>query len=246
VIRDRLIDTAEALRLDGALRSARATLVPRYRSQQGERAQLRCLLHEHLTPTSNCIDIGAYRGRMLHEIMRVAPNGRHIAYEPNREMHARLVRRFATVDVRLAACGERPGETSFTIVKDSPGLSGFRDRWSGEHHRTEGVTVRVESLDTDLPVGYVPHFIKVDVEGAEKQVFEGAARTIFDHKPVILFEHGKGGADLYGTGPSDIYGLLVGWCGMRIFDLEGHGPYGAGEFEDAFETNQRWDFVARA
>ena len=41
-------------------------------------------------------------------------------------------------------------------------------------------------LDRCLLVGYVPALIKVDVEGAELQVFEGALETISKYKPVII------------------------------------------------------------
>jgi len=253
MIRDTLIDTAIRLHADEPLLKIRATLSSRYAGHAQEQAQLRSVLASHLTPTSNCIDIGAYRGRVLAEMIRAAPHGGHIAYEPLPHMHRLLVRRFPSVDVRLAAVSSERGETTFTIVHDSPGLSGFRDRWQGDAprgeadaHRREGIDVRVETLDSDLPPGYVPHFIKVDVEGAERLVFEGGIRTIAEHRPTIMFEHGKGGADHYGTGPNDIHALLTREGGLRIFDMDGHGPYSEAEFEDAFDRNERWDFVACA
>jgi FkbM family methyltransferase len=246
MIRDRLIDTVESLHLDGPIRTARSRIVPAYRGQQHERTKLRRLLSAHLGAASNCVDIGAYRGRMLDEMLRVAPKGRHIAYEPNDEMYARLVRRYPGVDARRAACGDHTGETTFTVVADSPGLSGFRDRWHGAEHRTRQVTVQVVTLDTDLPAAYVPHFIKIDVEGAELQVFQGAVRTLSVHKPLVMFEHGKGGAEHYGTSPGDIHTILVSTCGLRLFDFDGNGPYSEQQFNDAFETNARWDFIARA
>jgi hypothetical protein len=137
------------------------------------------------------------------------------------------------------------GETTFTIVRDAPALSGIRDRFHDDNqHQIQPIRVRVESLDTDLPDGYVPHLLKVDVEGAELAVFEGAIRTIGTYKPTILFEHGKGGADHYNTEPADIHRLLTG-VGLRIFDLDGNGPLTTVQFDDAFELNEQWNFVAR-
>src|SRR5215204_5599371 len=191
MVRDRLIDAAIRLHIDEPLRKARSRVSARDGEIAEEERELAQLLGSTLTPTSNCIDIGGYRGRVLGEMLRLAPDGRHIAYEPNPHLHDRLAKRFPAVDVRCAAVSNERGETTFTVVRDAPGLSGFRDRWQGEEHRTQAIPVRLETLDTDLPEGYVPHFIKIDVEGAERLVFEGGIRTIARHRPTILFEHGK-------------------------------------------------------
>jgi FkbM family methyltransferase len=245
VIRDVLIDGALKLHLEEPLLRIRSTVSPRYRGQTQERRQLRQLLASVLTSSSNCIDIGAYRGRVLSELARLAPSGHHIAYEPLPNMYQLLVRRFPSVEVRQAAVSNYTGTTTFTYVHDSPGLSGFRNRWSDSEHHTEELTVRTETLDDDLPDGYAPTFIKVDVEGAERFVFEGAIRTIATYRPVILFEHGKGGADHYPSSSAEVHFLLTSEGGLRIFDLDGNGPYSAEQFEDAFHRNERWDFLAR-
>jgi Methyltransferase FkbM domain len=109
----------------------------------------------------------------------------------------------------------------------------------------ETLTVPTETLDHSLPAGYVPTFIKVDVEGAERQVFEGAIDTISRYKPVIVFEHGKGGAPHFGTQPRHIYQLLHDEAGLDIFDMDGNGPYTLSQLEDSFELDERWDYVAR-
>jgi FkbM family methyltransferase len=245
-LRDTLIEATMRVHLDEPLQRARARLSPSGREDAEEQRQLEALLTRTLTPASNCIDIGAYRGRILKAMVARAPLGTHIAYEPLPHLHSLLVRRFPDVDVRLAAVSSASGQTTFTMVRDSPGLSGFRDRWDGGDHRTEAIPVRVEALDTDLPPGYVPHFIKIDVEGAEQQVFEGAIETIVRHKPTILFEHGKGGADHYGTEPRDIYRLLCTDGGLRLVTLDVDRPLDLRAFESEFVRNERWNFVARA
>jgi FkbM family methyltransferase len=232
------------LGIDEPLRSIRSAISPQYRGQRAEKQQLRLLLETILKETSNCIDIGAYRGRVLSEILRVAPRGRHIAYEPLPHMHRYLVRRFPSVDVRQAAVSNEEGETTFTYVKDSPGRSGFRERTHAGGH-IERLTVRVETLDRNLPEGYRPDLIKVDVEGAERLIFEGGIKTISTYRPVIIFEHGKGGADHYNTQPGDIYALLHDQAGLRIFDMDGNGPYTLAQLEETYARNDRWDFVAR-
>jgi len=245
MLRDKLINTAMTLGIDNKLRSIRATLLPRYRHDRVENENLRKLLESVLKEDSNCIDIGAYRGRVLTELMRVAVHGKHIAYEPLPHLHTYLVEHFPSVDVRQAAVSNEVGETSFTYVKHMPAESGFRARSHARQRGIEKLVVRTEMLDRCLPVGYVPALIKVDVEGAERQVFEGAIETISKYKPVIIFEHGKGGSPHYGTQPHHIYKLLHDEAGMQIFDLDGNGPYTLSQFEEAYTLDERWDYMAR-
>jgi FkbM family methyltransferase len=245
-MRNLLIDVATRLRLDGPLLKARAALSRQHGYAEEER-ELHDVLVSTLNENSNCIDIGAYRGRVLDQMVRLAPHGRHIAYEPLPHLYRQLVTRFPSVDVRHAAVSNAPGETTFVHVRDAPALSGLTNRWNGgDDHRTETITVRVEALDAALPPGYVPDFIKVDVEGAERLVFEGAIKTITEHKPTILFEHGKGGADHYATEPADVYDLLTRVAGLRIFELGGNEPLTMAQFEEAYRRNEQWNFVARA
>jgi FkbM family methyltransferase len=245
MLRERLIDAATRLGIDDQLRTIRATLVPGYRYARDEGQHLRELLKSVLKEDSNCIDIGAFRGRVLAEIMRVAPRGCHIAYEPLPHLHRYLVERFPSVDIRQAAVSNVSGETSFTYVKNVAGRSGMREISYPKQPQIETLTVRTETLDSSLPGGYIPSLIKIDVEGAERLVIEGAINTISKYKPVVMFEHGKGSAVHYGTQPHHIYELLHNESGLRIFDLDGNGPYSLGQFEESFAQDDRWDYIAR-
>ncbi len=245
MLRDRLIDTASRLGIDDQLRRMRAAVLPRYRHDRVESENLRKLLKSVLKEDSNCIDIGAYRGRILAEILRVAPRGKHIAYEPLPHLNKRLREQHPSVDVRLAAVSNKVGQTTFTYVKNVPAESGFRERFHSEDQQIEKLTVKTEALDRSLPADYIPTLIKIDVEGAELQVFEGAIETISRHKPVIIFEHGKGGAAYYDTQPQHIFQILTERAGLRIFDLDGNGPYTLVQFEEAFAKDACWDYIAR-
>ncbi len=110
---------------------------------------------------------------------------------------------------------------------------------------TKEIEVTLAPLDQILPSGYRVDLIKIDVEGAEQQVIEGAIETIRAQAPMVIFEHGVGSANVYGTGPLDIHELLVVQAGMRIFDLEGGGPYTAEAFEHAFNEHEHVNFLAR-
>jgi len=72
MLRDKLIDTAVKFGIDEQLRNMRAALPSQRRGRVTEQ-NLRLLLTYALTEDSNCIDIGAYRDRILAEMLRVAP-----------------------------------------------------------------------------------------------------------------------------------------------------------------------------
>ena len=62
---------------------------------------------------------------------------------------------------------------------------------------------------------------------------------------IVVFEHGTGSAEAFGTLPGDIYQLLREKAGLRIYDLDGSGPYTGTEFERVFYAAERVNFVAR-
>jgi len=197
-----------------------------------------------LCEDSNCIDVGANEGTLLRHFAELAPRGRHIAYEPVPALADALERRFPDVEVRRAAASDSVGETSFVVHKELASRSSMRSvGYSSEV--TETLTVRTEDLDSSLPDGYVPHMLKIDVEGAEHLVLRGALRTVTEHRPLVLFEHQKSTASHYGSGPEEMFDLLSGEAGMRIFDMDGRGPYTLERFSEAYETGSRWNFMAR-
>ncbi len=210
---------------------------------------MRRLLAFLLGPDANCIDVGANRGAVLAEMRRVAPRGRHIAFEPLPHLCQVLRSLFPGADVHQAALYDEPGEADFSYVH------GIAEGWSGLRFRpvpmqkqpaVEQIKVRLEVLDEVLDPDYRPAVIKIDVEGAELQVLRGALSTLRRHQPVVIFEHGAGSADAYGTSPGDVYELLRDEAGFRIFDLDGNGPYELAEFERTFHTGERVNFVTHA
>ncbi|MEA2378045.1 MAG: hypothetical protein QOD13_1952 [Thermoleophilaceae bacterium] len=211
-------------------------------------AMLTRLLAWSLAPDSCCIDIGAHTGNVLTEMRRVAPRGRHIAYEPLPHLADHLRAGFPDVDVRCAALSDHAGEASFARVRAAEAWSGllFRPLPGNAEPDLEEITVRLEVLDDALPPGFVPAMVKIDVEGAEEQVVRGALRTLREHKPLVVFEHGLGSANAYGTEPDDLHRLLVEEAGLRIFDLDGGGPYDREEFHRAFYAFERVNWVAHA
>jgi len=228
----------------GRMREARSAFDPTSRRMLRDEHAMRVVLATALRHDGNAIDVGANQGDTLEMILAVAPDGRHIAYEPIPGLAQELTARYPQVDVRNAACSEEAGSAEFTHVLNAPAMSGLRQREDLPAHadQVEQITVRLDKLDDALPDGYVPSLVKIDVEGAELLVMRGATETLARHKPFVIFEHGIGGADLYGSKPGEVFDLLND-AGLRIFDLEGDGPYTRDGFEAVF-TEPIWNFLA--
>ena len=75
---------------------------------------------------SNCIDVGAHIGSTLSTLVRLAPRGRHIAFEPLREKADWIARKFPEVDVRAIALADRAGAVDFLEDLTDSGYSGLR------------------------------------------------------------------------------------------------------------------------
>lgn len=242
--RDTHRDTAEPVEF-GAVQAVEAAS----RRDVADFENMRRLVAFSLAPDANCIDVGAHRGAVLAEMQRVAPSGRHIAFEPLPHLCEPLRAMFPAVEIHEAALSNQPGTADFAYVHGvSEGWSGllFRPLPTGETAEVEQIKVRLEVLDEVLDPEYRPALIKIDVEGAEQQVFEGALGTLRRHRPIVIFEHGSGSAETYGTSPADIYTLLRDEADLRIFDLDGSGPYTLQEFQRVFYAGERVNFVARS
>ncbi len=209
---------------------------------------MRRLLAFTLGPDSACVDIGAHRGLVLEEILRVAPTGQHIAFEPIPWLAAELAKGFPRVEVHQIALSDSDQTVDFSHVSgDAEGLSGFRSRAlpPGVEAEITQISVQTARLDDVLDPDYAPTLIKLDVEGAELQVLAGARGTLKRHHPTLVFEHGSGSAEAYGTHPRDIWALLCDQVGYRLFDLDGNGPYTLEEFAHGFYSRLRVNWVAR-
>ncbi len=188
--------------------------------------------------------MGANQGHFLQGISSLAPLGHHVAYEPLPHLCVKLAQRFPAVEIRQAALSDRDGEFPFTHVLGA-GNQGYSNLVDGglkvpaypAELETKTIMVRTERLDDHLPDGWLPQFIKIDVEGAERLVFRGAMDTLRRAKPVIAFEH------LWDPeGSEEIYGLISDDVGLRIFDMDGNGPLDRSQFFDGLAT--RWNWVA--
>jgi FkbM family methyltransferase len=204
---------------------------------------LMLLLAFGLRRDANCLDVGANQGLFLREFRRIAPDGHHIAYEPLPNLAAKLAREYPELDVRQRALSNEDGECTFVHVLDpaTEGYSGLSEGWVHRDEPSETITVTTERLDDHLPDGWLPDFVKIDVEGSERLVFEGAIRTFRLANPTIAFEHGWH-VDEDRDRSESMYKLIREDLGLRLFDMDGNGPLELSQFLDGLRT--RWNWVA--
>jgi FkbM family methyltransferase len=203
---------------------------------------------------SNCVDVGCHLGFVLKEMLRVAPEGVHYAFEPLPDFYQHLVNSYPAesypnIRVYELALSEVAGETSFQNVVTRPAYSGLEPRrYDHEDVCIEQIKVRTDLLDNVIPPRLPIRFIKIDVEGAELQVLKGAVKTIRRNKPVVVFEHGLGASDHYGTTPEDVHDLLVKDCGLHVSLLgrwlRNEGPLTKEEFSNQYYQRLNFFFMA--
>jgi FkbM family methyltransferase len=239
--RERVLRLAARAGVDEHLRQGYQLINRTARREARDNEHIRVVLAACLSPDSSCIDVGAHSGGVLREIVRCAPNGRHIAYEPLPHLATELAREFPQVDVRPAALSDQDGTASFVHDRTEPMRSTLHPHAFTDHEHATTFDVRVERLDGSLPADYAPTLIKVDVEGSEAKLFAGAIQTLRRHRPVIVFEHGGGGT----SSPTDVYSILVEGAGLRVYDLDGTGPYTLAQFEETYPLPTMWNWIAR-
>ncbi len=201
------------------------------RLAQREAIAMSAVLAASLRGDGTYVDVGANRGQVLREAVRVAPAARHVAFEPIPLLAQELARTFPSVDCRQKAVGARSERAEFCHFRRLDGWSGLRrsPEISDERGDPEFIEVEVSTLDAELS-GLDPRVVKIDVEGAELAVLEGARRVLGESRPIVLFEHFSGAASVYGGELAAPWDLLGGF-GYEIFTVVGEGPVTRAQFE---------------
>lgn len=200
------------------------------RQEEQERIGIAAVLAATLGSDGCYVDVGSNRGQVLREAVRVAPAGRHVAFEPIPALAAELKREFPGVDCRQLAVGARREQARFCHFTRLDGWSGLQrnPEVSDEQGAPEYIDVQVSTLDEEL-AELSPAVVKIDVEGAELAVLRGARDLLGRVRPVVIFEHVAGATALYGDGPEGIWDLLEG-LGYRIMTVTGAGPFDRAAF----------------
>ncbi len=213
-----------------------AAVDARARASQREELGIRAALAAALGGEATYVDVGANRGQVLREAVRVAPRARHIAFEPIPQLAAELTRAFPDVDCRQLAVGARPETAQFCHFTGLDGWSGLRRSplISDERGRPQYITVQVSTLDAEL-AGVAPSVLKIDVEGAELGVLQGGRDLLASARPLVFFEHVAQAAALYGHTSQALWELLTE-LDYEIFAASGEGPFTRSDFAAAGTT----------
>jgi FkbM family methyltransferase len=202
-----------------------------------------------LRRNSNCIDLGAHLGDILHHIINISPWGRHYAFEPLPQLAQKLTESFPQVIVHQAAVSDRSGESEFQFVENDPAYSGLRHRlYNRPDTKITPICVRVVTLDEMIPPNEKIAFIKIDIEGGEFHAMRGGMETIRRCKPVIVFEAGSRSTGLYGVKPDELYSLVEQDLEYDLSTMERSlqrkPPYNRAEFEENWNHGQEYYFIA--
>jgi FkbM family methyltransferase len=213
---------------------------PSWKRDRIDNDHLRLLMAFAVPANGNCIDVGAHRGKVLADMVRIAPHGSHIAFEPLPELASRLQSVYPNVTIHQAALSDSAGTVMY-LRRGELARSRIRIKEIDGNVLEDVLEVQTLVLDEVLPPGYCPSLIKIDVEGAEGLVLRGARETLRAHRPIVWFEHANLAAELYGSSSHEVHAILSA-AGMRIFDADGGGPYTA----DGLAHNPKniWSYVA--
>lgn len=215
-LRDRLVSSLIGSPLQRPAEYLRKVIQLRRRRQKapelvellGETERMDVAMDAIIQPWMNCVDVGGHLGSVLQRIIRLAPQGRHFVIEAIPYKAELLRRKFPGVVVHECAVSNEPGLTSFFVHQRS-GFSGLRRAaGGGDAHE---LRVRCERLEDLIPSDVRVDFLKVDVEGAELQVFQGARRIIERDRPVVLFECARAGLSKFDASPLSMWNALRGY-----------------------------------
>jgi FkbM family methyltransferase len=157
----------------------------RFRDQKAELLTIR----QHVRPHDTVCDIGANKGSFVYWLSRWCPAGAVIAFEPQQDLVTLLgsvCRRLKNVTIEPKAVYSRSGTFPLYVPPGhSPGASLVTDL---QGQACVAVAVPTISLDEYFAPGDRVSLLKIDVEGAELDVFKGADRILREQSPLVVFE----------------------------------------------------------
>lgn len=177
------------------------------------------------------VDIGAHKGGYLYWLQKqVGQTGKVFAFEPQPSLYQYL----STISKKMGytntiienkGFSAKTGQLDFHIPLTKSGSSpGARIDFFEKAEAHQTILIEVTTLDDYfLPKNIFPNFLKIDVEGHEKQVLLGGQELLKQAKPKILMEcearHLKSG-DVY-----EVFDVLLsmGYKGY-FFDHKSQKP----------------------
>ncbi|HEX5064618.1 MAG TPA: FkbM family methyltransferase [Myxococcota bacterium] len=169
-------------------------------------------------------DVGANSGYVALEVAARAPGVEVIAFEPQPGLAHNIavssaLNRLTNVRVYAAMLGSRDGTGTIFLAPQSIHASAVA-RYEG----SPSIACPSASIDALVESGGLPppDLIKIDVEGAEADVFAGAVRTIRHHRPALVFEADMN-LERFGQTRGQLLAYLASLAPYELFFLEPDG-----------------------
>lgn len=209
----------------------------------------RKLIRNCVRPSDHCVDVGAHKGEFLSYFTRLAPQGKHLAFEPIPQFYNSLKKHWRNrVQIFPYALSDRKGKSEFQWVKNAPAYSGLKRRkYAISKPEIETIEIETRCLDDFLDKNRPLRFIKIDVEGAEFLVLKGAKEILKKNRPFILFEFGLGASDYYQNTPQELFQFFDS-LDYALFNLkdafQAEKALDLKTFENQYEKNSEYYFWA--
>jgi FkbM family methyltransferase len=214
------------------------------RSQNAEQLALASLLRDGDT----FIDVGANHGTFSLVAARfVGQSGRVVAIEPQPRL-AELIRRSAqlnelsNLEVHEFAAGSRGGTAELYVPRRDSGRAGLHRAFSGKATH-ETLRVCIERIDTAIDWRHLPGnvVIKIDVEGAERDVIDGGTDLLNGRDAALIIEVNPWSARAAGYTVEQLLDSLT----SKGFDSIMTVGRAAGLSDEAISTDRQQNIIAR-
>ena len=157
-----------------------------YRARLADQAAELALIQRHTRPGDLACDVGANKGSYLYWMARWA--GRVVAFEPQSGLADYLRAAVSAVPMKNVTI-EQSGVSDHTgVLKFYMPSTNSPEASLRPIDGAQTIEIPVVSLDEYFAPSDRVKMLKVDVEGAELDVFKGAERILTHDRPVILFE----------------------------------------------------------
>ena len=181
------------------------------------------VFRSRLAPGATVLDVGAHIGYFtVLAAQAVGPRGTVISVEPQRRVRDELNRNIAlngltNVEVHGVAAYDAAGERQLYLEKpDSTGQASLR---AGDHGPTE--TIQAQTVD-QLVRGRDISLVKIDAEGAERNILAGMRETLTRCRPELVIEVTDGFLRAFGHSADELHAYLGGF-GYSAFEITDHG-----------------------
>ena len=205
------------------------------------------LIRRHVKPADTVCDIGANKGSFVFWLSRWCPKGQVIAFEPQ-PTFANLLRRLTlslgldNVKVEQKAVFSRDGHADLFVPEGQLPSASLVAKVAGSGS-FETISVPMVRLDDYFDQVQRITLMKVDVEGAELEVFKGAERILREQSPLLIFECES--RHLQGASMADVFAYLnaLGYAGSFV---DGGRLLPVSQFDPALHQKQDSEWFWKA